>query len=351
MEVVPDRPAPGSPSYDESHEAVWDVVCSLPPRAAHRRRAALPRTADRGRDRRPDGHAPSSTVTSQSSTRSPRCGGAARPPCAHRRARAPRPADPDPDARSPRPPTTRHLAVDGRRPLARARPRAPPCDRPRGAPRRWWSSEARRWSCWTGATRDAAPGRTTSTLRRSLPDLPQGQAPQVAFLEGDAFVTARRRAGHRAGLPHGHDRGHLRRRRPRRPAPRRRSGPFATLSLVSGGSTQPPRLRDPGLRPGERRPGVLALRRLPVPRPGPAVPRDDDHADDEGRDLLPGREHEQRRGGRRHRRAPAGRRIGRADPDRPGRLAQPDPPRGAVEAVSPSGALAVGIDHARQRRA
>ena len=30
VEVVPDRPLPGSPSYDESLEAVWGFVCSLP---------------------------------------------------------------------------------------------------------------------------------------------------------------------------------------------------------------------------------------------------------------------------------------------------------------------------------
>jgi len=30
VEVVPDRPAPDSPSYDGSREAVWDFVCSLP---------------------------------------------------------------------------------------------------------------------------------------------------------------------------------------------------------------------------------------------------------------------------------------------------------------------------------
>ena len=30
VEVVPDRPAPDSPSYDGSREAVWQFVCSLP---------------------------------------------------------------------------------------------------------------------------------------------------------------------------------------------------------------------------------------------------------------------------------------------------------------------------------
>src|SRR4051812_10340953 len=30
VEVVPDRPAPGSPSYDESRETVWSFICSLP---------------------------------------------------------------------------------------------------------------------------------------------------------------------------------------------------------------------------------------------------------------------------------------------------------------------------------
>lgn len=32
VETVPDRPAPESPEYDGSHEAVWRFVCSLPPK-------------------------------------------------------------------------------------------------------------------------------------------------------------------------------------------------------------------------------------------------------------------------------------------------------------------------------
>jgi RNA polymerase sigma-70 factor (sigma-E family) len=32
VETVPDRPAPESPAYDDTREAVWRFVCSLPPR-------------------------------------------------------------------------------------------------------------------------------------------------------------------------------------------------------------------------------------------------------------------------------------------------------------------------------
>ena len=32
VEAVPDRPAPDSPAYDGSREAVWRFVCSLPPK-------------------------------------------------------------------------------------------------------------------------------------------------------------------------------------------------------------------------------------------------------------------------------------------------------------------------------
>ena len=127
--------------------------------------------------------------------------------------------------------------------------------------------------------------------------------------------------------------------------------PFAVISLVSSGSTRRLGCGTPSFAVGSGDPAYWLSAGLSVRRPGAAVPRHDGHADAEGRDLLPGREHEPRPGGRRHPGAPAGRRLERTGPDRPGRLAQPDPPRrggrGGVAVGRPGG----GHRRAGQRRA
>ena len=195
-------------------------------------------------------------------------------------------------------------------------------------------------SGWTTSTRRPRARPGTTHRCGLLLDLPQGEAPQVAYLDGDAFVTA---SGARVTAPA------FRTATTAATVGRRRAGggPYDDAAAVRRhlagvgrlGTTS--RLRDPVVRGGERRPGVLALRGLPVRRPGAGGPRHDGHVDVEGRDLLPGREHEPRLGGRRHPGAPAGRRVERTGPDRPGRLAQPDSPRrggrGRVAVGGPGG--------------
>ena len=290
VEVVPDRPAPGAPSYDGSREAVWRFVVLAAAQAARGGRAALLRTADRGRDRRPDGHLGRHRDVAEQPRARLAAGVAARPSGAHRRPHHREggpddrrgPADADPDRGRRDAPTTRPRR---RRPSPPARARSPThaAVRRPSPPRPRPCVVAGGWAVVSAGPRSrdrpGAPTATPRPVRGRCRDLPQGAGPRVAYLEGDAFVTATRRAGHRAGVPHGHDRGHVRRPACWWPGRTTTQRPFASISLVSGGSTRRLGCGTPTVRGGERRPGVLAV----ATAAGSSARARLFHADDESR--------------------------------------------------------------------
>ena len=139
----------------------------------------------------------------------------------------------------------------------------------------------------------------------------------VAYLDGDTFVTAQRRAGHRTGV----------RARPRPRATfgdRRaggrayddRSGRSPTISLVSGGADATSRLRHPDRsRWASGDPAYWLSDGCRFARPGAGCSRAATITPtSKGVIYSPVGSTSRGRGRRRHRRAPAGRRVGRAGP-------------------------------------
>ncbi|MFZ2014249.1 MAG: SigE family RNA polymerase sigma factor [Nocardioides sp.] len=222
LEVGPDRPAPGSPSYDAGREAVWDLVCSLSPQQRivvvlrFHEQLSEAETADLT-------GASVDTVASQSSL------------------------------------ALASLEVSEEQ-LTRTLAEVTETTY---YPTTWTSTVAARSRALAGARRRTAAlvaavaalvvvGGSTLVLRNhdratalprrpeaaaSLRSISQGTAPQVAFLEGDAFVTPQ---GDRVTAPAlgsattaaatGHGVLVAGRTTSQRP--------FATISLVSGGSTR-----------------------------------------------------------------------------------------------------------------
>ncbi len=198
LEVAPTRPAPGSTSYDESREALWDLVCSLP----SKQRSVLVLRYYEGLTEAEvadlTGLSPGA-VTSQGS-----------------RALATLEAwladHPEITAHSPTGPTgptgvedlltrtmtevvesTDHPTTSAA--TVAARSRALGRARRRTAVLVAATAAVLVAGGWTAlrtgddhATAASPTGPRTPT--GSLLDLPQGTAPQVAYLEGDAFVTA-----------------------------------------------------------------------------------------------------------------------------------------------------------------
>jgi RNA polymerase sigma factor (sigma-70 family) len=218
VEVAADRPAPGSATYHEPRETLWNEVCALSPRQrtvlvlrlVHELSAA--ETADLMR-------VPVGTVTSQ-----------------YDRALASLETSEDlltqtlgEVTETTDYPFTWPSGVAARsRALARAR-------------RRVVALVAAAVVVVGGSVvlllnHDHAPAPSTPEVARSLADLPQGKAPQMSYLDGDAFVTAQ---GERVTAPvlrgattaAAVGDGVL-------AAGRTTSQrPFATIDLVSGGST------------------------------------------------------------------------------------------------------------------
>ena len=243
VEVVPDRPAPDSPSYDEGRETVWGFVCSLPPQQRivvvlrfyeHLTESEIAEMVGRS----------VSAVASRSSSA-----------LASLRALPDHPDVTD-DDRTSGPmsaaslltrtlkevvettdyPSTSTATVAARsRALGRARRRATALLTAAaavvvvgGSAMVWLDHAATRSP--TTATRDQDPPD-------SISGIPQGEAPHVAFLEGDTFVTA------------GGERVTARVFRTATTATTDGDGvlvagrttsqrPFAPISLVSGGSTK-----------------------------------------------------------------------------------------------------------------
>jgi len=238
VELVHDVPGPGTPSYDESHEAAWAFVCSLPPE--QRTIVVL-----RFHDQLTDAEIADLTRSSVDTVTSHVSGVLASLPAAL----------PEHPALTEQPtsagdlltrtltevvettdyPTTSTSAVATRsRTLLRARRRATAL-----------VVAAAAVVVVGGWVAVALDQRTTSTQRPvahldaagSLPDIPQGKAPQVAFLEGNAFVSA---TGERVTAPGFRTAttaatfgtGVL------VASPTTSQYPFATISLVSGGATK-----------------------------------------------------------------------------------------------------------------
>ena len=246
MEVAPDRPAPGSRSYDERRETVWDLVCSLPPK---QRIVVVLRFYEHLTEAEVADLTGISvgTVSSQSSLA-----------LASLRAWLPdhpEITDDDPTTENRGPtraehpltrileevvettdyPTTSTSIVAARsRTLAHARRRTTALVAAAAA-----VVAVGGWAAVSLDHHHPTPEAPTGHLdaARSLPDIPLGEAPRVAFLEGDAFVTAQ---GERLTAPV------FRTATTATPfgdgvlvAGRTTSQrPFAIISLVSGGSTR-----------------------------------------------------------------------------------------------------------------
>ena len=219
LEVGPDRPAPGSPSYDAGREAVWDLVCSLPPQQrivvvlCFHEQLTEAETADLM-------GVSVATVTSQSSL--------ALASLAVSEEQLTRTLE-EVTETTHYPITWTSTVAARSRTLARARRRTA--------------------ALVAAAVAVVVVGGSTLVLRAhdhatalplpdgSLQSITQGTAPQVAFLEGDTFVTPQ---GGRVTAPAlrsattaaASGQGVL-------VAGRTTSQrPFATISLVSGGSTR-----------------------------------------------------------------------------------------------------------------
>ena len=238
VELVHDAPTPGNSSYDVNHEAAWDVICSLP---TQQRTVAVLRFHDR------------LTVTEIADlTRGSVDTVASHLDAALEALRAALPHHPaltdtptsaeDLFARTlskvvetTHYPTTSTATVAARsRALARAGRRATALVVAAAA------------VVAVGGSAAVALDRGDASTQRpvvhldpagSLPDIPQGKAPQVAFLDGNAFVTA---DGERITAPvfgsattaATFGTGVL------VASPTTSQYPFATISLVSDGSTR-----------------------------------------------------------------------------------------------------------------
>ncbi len=243
MEVVPTRPTPGSPSYDESREAVWDHVSSLP----SKQRSVLVLRYYEGLT---EGEVAELTglslgvVTSQGSRALAELEAwlVDRPEIDRPTGRTGPTGVEDLVARTLEEvvrttdhPTTSAATVAARsRALGRARRRTTALVVAAAA-----VLVAGGWTALRTGDDHATAASPTGphTPARSLLDLPPGEAPQVAYLEGDAFVTASgqrvtARAFSTATTAASLGDGVL-------IAGRTTSQrPFAVISLVSGGSTQ-----------------------------------------------------------------------------------------------------------------
>ena len=219
VEVAPDRPPPGSAAYDEGRETLWGLVCALPPQQRtvvvlrlHRGLTETETAATIG--------VSVETVTARSS-----------------RALASLAVSEEQVARILRevvqttdyPFTWASTAASRSRALIHARRRAVALVAT--------TAVVVAGSVGLLLSREHATARSTPAGATSLADLPQGTAPQVAYLEGDAFVTAH---GERVTAPvlrtattaTAFGDGVL-------AAGRTTSQrPFAPISVVSGGSTR-----------------------------------------------------------------------------------------------------------------
>ena len=246
VEVVPDRPAPDAPSYDESREVVWRFVGSLPPK---QRAVVVLRFYEQLTEAEIADLMGISvgTVTSQSSRALASLQALPRdhPEFTDDRTTA-KGGQPSTEDRLTRTltevvestdyPTTSTSTVAARsRALAHARRRTTALAAATAA-----VVVVGGWAV-VSLDHDHATTRSSTGHRTpagALPDIPQGAAPRVAFLEGDAFVTA---TGVRVTAPVFRTAttattfgdGVL------VAGPTTTQRPYATISLVSGGSTQP----------------------------------------------------------------------------------------------------------------
>jgi RNA polymerase sigma-70 factor (sigma-E family) len=246
VEVVPDRPAPDSRSYDENREAVWDFVCSLPP---HQRIVVVLRFHEQLTEAETADlmGIPVESVSSQTSRA-----------LASLRAWLPAPpeiTDHVTTTEGGRPISAEHLLTRALQEVVETTD-YPTTSTSTVAARSRTLDRARRRAAAlvvaaaavmvVGGSAVVLLDHDQTTARsnprhldaaRSLPDLPQGEAPRVAFLEGDAFVPAQ---GPRVSAPVF---------RTATTATTFGDGvlvagrtttqrPFAIISLVSGGSTQ-----------------------------------------------------------------------------------------------------------------